>query len=86
MSLRKGSKKYRVLRHLLNEGALTHVDAVLLGISVNIKSRIPEIRQMGFEIEAKKAEGKKYKKYFIAPEKLEDYREKFKRMYYENNL
>jgi hypothetical protein len=78
----KGGGNYRVIRHLLNVGGLTAVECLLNGISPDLRSRVSELKRYGFDIEAKKVQGKQYKLYYVPADKLERNREWFARVFY----
>jgi len=78
------SQKYRVMRHLLNYGPLTAVEAVKKDISANLRNRVVELREMGFDIAKTMPKGENYKVYSVPTERLEKNREMFKSVFYGN--
>ncbi len=77
--IRPNSENWRVMRYLLNVGSLTAVDAVKQEISNNLRSRVPELQDLGFDIKVEPVIGKSYCKYYIPFEKLELNRELFRK-------
>jgi len=77
--IKQNSENWRVMRYLLNVGSLTAVDAVKEEVSNNLRSRVPELTELGFDIVAKPVEGKQHCEYSIPAEKLECNRELFRK-------
>jgi hypothetical protein len=72
----KDSELCRILRYLLNTGELTNTQAVINGVSANLRSRIPELRRAGFDVTHYRKAREKFKRYFIPTDKLEANRQK----------
>lgn len=75
--IKKNSENFRIMRHFLNVGSLTAVDACKQDISNNLRSRVPELQDLGFDIISKPITGKAFCVYSIPAEKLERNRELF---------
>lgn len=76
--IKKNSENWRIMRHLLNVGSLTAVDACKQDISNNLRSRVPELQDIGFDIIAATVACKQYCSYSIPLNKLERNRNLFK--------
>lgn len=77
--IKKNSENFRIMRHLLNVGSLTAADACKQDISNNLRSRVPELQNLGFDIVAEPITGKAFCVYSIPANKLEINRELFKK-------
>lgn len=55
-----GSENYRVIDHLLFVGGLSAAQACQDGISNNLRSRVPQLQALGFDIIATTVEKKHY--------------------------
>jgi len=77
--IKKNSENFRIMRHLLNVGSLTAVEAVKQDVSNNLRSRVPELQDLGFDIVSKPITGKAFCVYSIPSEKLERNRDLFRK-------
>ena len=77
--IKKNSENWRIMRHLLNVGSLTAVDACKQDISNNLRSRVPELQDLGFDIVSNPITGKAFCVYSIPSEKLECNRDLFRK-------
>lgn len=77
--IKRNSESFRVIQHLLNDGALTAVDACKRDISNNLRSRITDLKQLGFDIIATQTPGKTFCVYDIPQQKREINRELFRK-------
>jgi len=77
--IKKNSENFRIMRYLLNVGSLTAADACKQDISNNLRSRVPELQGLGFDIVSKPITGKAFCVYSIPVEKLEHNREEFRK-------
>ena len=77
--IKKNSGNFRIMRHLLNVGSLTAVEAVKQDVSNNLRSRVPELQDLGFDIVSKTITGKAFCVYSIPSEKLERNRDLFRK-------
>ncbi|NOX15977.1 MAG: hypothetical protein GXP61_08135 [Epsilonproteobacteria bacterium] len=77
--IKRDSEAYRIVQHLLNQGPLSAAEACQRFISNNLRSRVPELLEQGFDVESVPVEGKQYCKYLIPPDKLEKNRIHFSR-------
>lgn len=77
--IKKNSENFRIMRHLLNVGSLTAVEAVKQDVSNNLRSRVPELQDLGFDIVSKPITGKAFCVYSISSEKLERNRDLFRK-------
>jgi len=60
-----GSENYRVIEHLLFVGGLSAAQACQDGISNNLRSRVPQLQALKFDIIATQVEGKHYCVYSV---------------------
>lgn len=60
-----GSENYRVIEHLLFVGGLSAAQACQDGISNNLRSRVPQLQKLGFDIVATQIEKKHYCVYSV---------------------
>ncbi len=72
------SENYRVIEHLLFVGGLSAAQACQIGISNNLRSRVPQLQRLGFDINATFVEKKHYCIYSIPPHLLWKNKELFK--------
>ena len=77
--IRKNSDNYKIMQHFLNIGPLTAAEACQTYVSNNLRSRVPELIKMGFDVVAEDIPGKTYCVYKIPTEKIEKNRELFGR-------
>lgn len=77
--IKKNSENFRIMRHLLNVGSLTAVEAVKQDVSNNLRSRVPELQDLGFDIVSKPITGKAFCVYSIPSEKIERNRYLFRK-------
>ena len=77
--IKNNSENYRVMQYLLNQGTLTAVQACKDDISNNLRSRVPELTDLGFDIISTPIPGKQHCSYSISPHKIEQNRELFGR-------
>jgi len=77
--IKRDSESFRIVRHLLNDGPLSAAEACQRFVSNNLRSRVPELIEQGFDVISVPVEGKSYCKYLIPPEKLEKNRVHFSR-------
>ena len=77
--IKKNSENFRIMRHLLNVGSLTAVEAVKQDVSNNLRSRVPELQDLGFDIVSNPITGKAFCVYSIPSEKLERNRDLFRK-------
>ena len=77
--IRKNSDNYKIIKHFLNVGPLTAAEACQTFVSNNLRSRVPELIDMGFDVVSEDIPGKTYCLYKIALEKIEKNRELFRR-------
>lgn len=77
--IKRNSESFRVVQHLLNDGALTAVDACKRDISNNLRSRVTELKQLGFDIASMATPGKHHCVYEIPSQKLQINRELFRK-------
>lgn len=77
--IKKNSENWRILRHLLNVGSLTAVQAVKDDVGNNLRSRVPELVELGFDIQSTPIPGKQHCVYSIPTDKLERNRELFRK-------
>lgn len=59
------SENYRVIEHLLFVGGLSAAQACQDGISNNLRSRVPQLQKIGFDIMATQIEKKHYCVYSV---------------------
>lgn len=62
-----GSENHRVIEHLLFVGGLSAAQACQDGISNNLRSRVPQLQALGFDIVATTVEKKHYCIYSVPP-------------------
>lgn len=77
--IKRNSESFRVMKYLLNDGPLTAVQAVKDDISNNLRSRVPELTDLGFDILSSPIPGKQHCVYSIPTHKIEQNRELFRK-------
>lgn len=63
--IKTGSENHRVIEHLLFVGGLSAAQACQDGISNNLRSRVPQLQALGFDIVATPVEKKHYCVYSV---------------------
>jgi len=65
--IKTGSENHRVIEHLLFVGGLSAAQACQDKISNNLRSRVPQLQALKFDIIATQVEGKHYCIYSVPP-------------------
>jgi len=77
--LKHNSENVRIVKYFLNNGPLSAAEACQGYISNNLRSRVAELKDKGFDVETQRVPGKTYQLYFIPPDSIEKNRELLQR-------